>query len=419
MKKQLFLLSMLSVTLLCFSQELIDGIAAIVGEHIILRSEVEQFARLNASQLNIEPRRNPEKFKLIYQQSLDALIDEKILLEQAKIETIEVKNRDVEMMLEQQIESIIQQAGSKERAEKILGSPISQIKKDYYPIVKNRLIIEQLRSEKFKDVTVTRREIEEFYEHYKDSIPEIPQTYDFSHILFSISPGEREEREALAKADSILNRLKEGEDFGKLAKLYSDDPGSAREGGNLSYISRGGFIKEFEEVAFSLEKGQISDIVKTDFGYHIIQLIDRKGEKINVRHILIRPKISEQNIIETKHLADSIRNCILTESISFDSAVILFSDDAGAHLNRGRIRIPRNQIQQAEFLQVLDTLEPSGMSQVFRTSMGFHILKLNGIYDNTWSVIERWALEYKKSNLYQEWLSELKSQFYIDLKVSL
>ena len=417
-KRSIFFLLLL--VLLTHTQELIDGIVAIVGDNAILRSDLEQFARMNASQMKIDPIRDQDKYIELVNKSLNVLIEENILLEEAKIESIEVKDRDVENMLKNQIQEMITQAGSRERAEEMLGSPISKIKRDYRPIIKKRLIVETLRSEKFKNITVSRREVNDFYNVFKDSLPEVPPSLDFSHILIDISPGEKEENEAKEKADSILNLLKSGEDFGRLARLYSNDPGSAAEGGNLGYINRGGFIKSFEKVAFSLHKGEISGIVKTDFGYHIIQQVDRKGEKINVRHILITPKISDQNILDSEKLSNDIHRNIINGSITFDSAAVRYSDDKDSKTNKGRIeRIPKNQIQNPVFLSVLDSLEVGQLSSVFKTDLGFHILKLNNVYDDTWVIIEQWALEYKKSKLYQKWIDDLKSQFYIDIKSSL
>ncbi|MBL7135055.1 MAG: peptidylprolyl isomerase [Candidatus Marinimicrobia bacterium] len=412
--------SLLLLVLLTHSQELIDGIVAVVGDNAILRSDLEQFARINASQMKIDPIRDQDKYIELVNKSLNVLIEENILLEEAKIESIEVKDRDVENMLENQIQEMITQAGSRERAEEMLGSPIFKIKRDYRPIIKKRLIVETLRSEKFKNITVSRREVNDFYNVFKDSLPEVPPSLDFSHILIDISPGEKEENETKEKADSILNLLKSGEDFGRLARLYSNDPGSATEGGNLGYINRGGFIKSFEKVAFSLHKDEISGIVKTDFGYHIIQQVDRKGEKINVRHILITPKISDQNILDSEKLSNDIHQNIINGSITFDSAAVRYSDDKDSKTNKGRIeRIPKNQIQNPVFLSVLDNLEVGQLSSVFKTDLGFHILKLNNVYDDTWVIIEQWALEYKKSKLYQKWINDLKSQFYIDIKSSL
>ena len=417
MKKQYFILLSILLTLV-YSQELLDGIAAIVGENIILKSEVDQFARLNASQVGINPSKNIEAYNQLVGQSLNALIDENILLEQAKIETIEVKDREVESMLNQQIENIIYQAGSKENAEKILGNPLTKIKRDYRPIIKNRLIVEKLRNEKFSQINITRREIESFYDTFRDSIPEVPPTLDFSQILFHIKPGIKEENKARITADSLLDILRKGNDFSKLANKYSDDPASAAYGGDLGYIARGGFIKEFEEVAFSLQNNEISNVTKTEFGYHIIQLLDRKGENINVRHILIKPKISESNIESIENHIEYVRNLLITNKMFFDSAAVIYSDAPDAKTNKGRIhRIPKNQIQQQNFLSVLDTIKVGKISSVFKTDMGYHILKLNGIYDDSWTTIEQWALEYKKTQLYEEWLLKLRSKFNIEIRI--
>jgi len=408
------------LTTICFSQELIDGIAAIVGENTILKSELDQYTRLYASQLGIDPRSDPQGYAQLSKLSLNALIDENILLEQAKIETIEVKDRDVENMLNQQIDHIITQVGSKEELEKVFGSPMQKIKKDYRQTIRNQLIANQLKNEKFGKVTVTRREIKDFYETYKDSIPEIPPSIDFSQILFKLKPGSIEHKIAKDKADSILSLLISGNrSFEDLAKKYSDDQATASYGGDLGFISRGDFIKDFEEVAFSLQKGQISNVTRTDFGYHIIQLIDRKGESINVRHILIKPKISDDNIKSTLSLADSVRNLIINQDIEFDSAAVLFSEDPDVESNRGKIqRIPKNQIQQPEFITILNTLKTGEISSIFQTDLGYHLIRLDAVYDDSYVTLEQWALEYKKSRLYEQWMGELRSKFNIEIKVS-
>ena len=417
MKKSFVLLIIIFVTI-SFSQDIIDGIAAIVGENIILKSDVDQFTRMNASQLGINPDKDPKTYQKLIQQSLQSLIDENILLEQAKIETIEVKDREVEAMLDQQIDNIIYQAGSKENAERMLGSPINKIRRDYRPTIKNRLIVEKLRNEKFSNVNITRREIDDFYNMYKDSLPDIPESIDFSQILFEVKPGKFEDEKAKTLADSIYQLIIDGADFAELAKLYSDDPASATYGGDLGYITRGGFIKEFEEVAFSLNINEISGVVKTEFGYHIIQLLDRKGENINVRHILIKPETSENNINDLIAKIKTVKNMLITNQISFDSAAVLYSDDPDVKSTKGRIhRISKSQIQQPEFLAVLDTINVGEISRIFQTDMGYHILKLNNVYDDSWAVIKNWALEYKKSQLYEEWITELRSKFNIELRI--
>jgi peptidyl-prolyl cis-trans isomerase SurA len=147
-------------------------------------------------------------------------------------------------------------------------------------------------------------------------------------------------------------------------------------------------------------------------------LIDRKGESINVRHILIKINLSDQNFTDRYKFADSIRTKIINNEISFDSAVVYFSDEPNAKTTFGRIkRIPQNQIQNSDFLNVLSNLKIGEISPVFETSSGFYILKLNNIYDDTWLTIEKYALEYKKNQLYSEWLNKLKKNIFINVKV--
>lgn len=401
-----------------FSQTIIDGVAAIVGSNVILLSEVEQVARITASQMNINTSRDTLAYKMIKKNILNSLIDENILLEQARIETVEVKDRDVESALDQRVDALIAQAGSIENAEMLMGNTISRVKKDYRPIFKNQLIVEKLRSDKFSKVSVSRPEINNFYQAYKDSIPPIPPSIDFSSILFKVTPGQKEHSVAKRLADSLLTLIKNGTDFELLAKNYSNDDASSQYGGDLGYIKRGAFIKSFEEVAFSLQPGEVSDIVKTDFGYHIIQMIDRKGESINVRHILIKVDLSDENFTDRTKFAEDIRNKITNNELIFDSAVVHYSDEPNAKVTFGRIkRIPQNQIQNNDFVNVLNDLKVGEISPVFETENGYYILKLNNIYDDTWLTIERYALEYKKNQLYQDWIKKLKYNIFVDIKV--
>jgi peptidyl-prolyl cis-trans isomerase SurA len=410
---------LISFSLTC-GQNIIDGIAAIVGSNAILISEIDQVTRMTATQMNLNIARDTTQYRQLQRNVLKSLIEENILLEIARIETVEVKDREVDAALNQQIQNIIAQVGSQEAAEEILGAPLSKIKKDYRPLFKNRLIVEKLRNEKFKNVAVSRKEIEAFYKTYKDSLPEIPPSVDFTSILFLVKPGPAEERIAQQIADSLRTLIINGADFATLAKENSDDVASARFGGDLGYIKRGAFIKSFEEVAFSLTPGEISPVIKTDFGYHIIQMLDRQGENINVRHILIKPLTSDENYLKTKNLADSVRNLIVTNQLPFDSAVIKFSDETNKNITKGRVkRIPKNQIQNEYFIQVINSLQVGEVSEVFASDLGFHILKLNGLYDDTWQTIERLALEHKKNQLYMNWLEKLRKDLYIEEKISL
>lgn len=398
-------------------QEIIDGIAAIVGDHVILKSDVEQYARMAASQYRINPYSQQEKYQALKETALQNLIDEKILLEQAKIESIEVKDRNVEQMLEQQMQAMITQAGGEDKVVEIMGKSISEVKKEYREIVRNRLIVQSLQQTKFSDIIISRREVEKFKIEYKDSLPEIPPSIDFSHILIKPKFGDDETTVAKKLIDSLYTVIKNGSDFGQLAIKFSQDFNSAKMGGELGFIERGNLVKSFEEAAFKLEPGEISEVVKSVFGYHIIQMIERKGEKINVRHILIQEEISDKNIDTAREKAIEVYDEILDQKISFDSAAVKYSDDVDLEKTKGRIsRIPRNQIENPEFIRVLDTLNTGEISHVFKTDQGFHIIRLNNIYDDTYLTLENWAQEIKKQQIYNEWVEELRKNFTIEIR---
>ena len=405
------------IAMISFGQEIIDGIAAIVGQHVILKSDVEQYARMTANQYKINPYNNPEKFEKFKEQSLQSLIDEKILLEQAKIESIEVKDRNVEAMLEQQMQNMVSQAGGEDKVIEIMGKSISDVKREYRTVVRNRLIVQNLQQTKFSDITISRREVEEFKKEYKDSIPDVPPSFDFSHILIKPKFGDDESSKAKILIDSLYALINKGEDFGKLAEKYSQDYASAAQGGELGYIERGNLVKSFEETAFKLKKGEISSIVKSIFGYHIIQMLERKGEKINVRHILIKEEISNKNINTAREKILSIYEDIKSGKISFDSAAVTYSDDIDLGKTKGRIgRIPKTQIENPEFVKVLDNLKIGEMSNVFKTDQGFHIIRLNNIYDDTHITLRNWANELKKQKYYKTWVEELRQNFSIEIR---
>eukprot|EP01156_Anaeramoeba_ignava_P010159 Anaeramoba_ignava/a478997_10.p2 GENE.a478997_10~~a478997_10.p2 ORF type:complete len:418 (+),score=67.06 a478997_10:2868-4121(+) len=416
MIKKTLILTLL-ITLITFGQEIIDGIAAIVGEHVILKSDVEQYARMTANQYRINPYTNPEGFQKLKEQSLQSLIDEKILLEQAKIESIEVKDRDVEAMLEQQMQAMVAQAGGEDKVVEIMGKSLPEVKREYRDVVRNRLIVQNLQQTKFANVTISRREIDKFKEEYSDSLPEVPPSLDFTHILIKPKTGEDESSVAKKLIDSLYQAIQDGADFGQLAQKYSQDYASAKNGGELGYIERGNLVKSFEEAAFKLDKGEISDVVKSVFGYHIIQMLERKGEKINVRHILIKEEISDKNIEDARDKAFKIYEDIKNGDISFDSAAVKYSDDVDLGKTAGRIRrIPKNQIENPEFISVLDKLEIGEMSEVFKTDQGYHIIRLNNIYDDTYLTIKRWALELKKQDYYKNWVESLRKNFTIEIR---
>ncbi len=407
-----------------YSQQVVDKIIAIVDDNIILQSELLQFSLNLAFQYKIDPRLDPEKFSELQSQVLDNMINQKILLTKAVEDTIQVNEREVENVLDSQIERMIQQLGSVEKLEEYMGSTIGKIRRDFRSDVEDNLKVESLKAQKMQKIQISRKEVDHFYETMRDSLPDFKETVDISHILLTIAPGEDAEIAARNKIIDIAERLRNGEDFVELAKKHSEDPGSKTRGGELGFFKRGEFVREFEEAAFALEGGEISDIVKSEHGYHIIQMIERRGEKINVRHILVRLAANQEDATRTELLIKEIKELLDDPKADFAQIAKKYSADEttkeqGGHLGQFTVE----ELQEKEFKRVVKTLEKGEISEPFRTRFGWHILKLNDWQDarklsinKDWEQIEQWALSIKQQEELDEWLKELKKKTYVEIK---
>jgi len=407
-------------------QQVVDGVAAVVEDELILYSDIQQYARLQANQMGITPYKNPEQYKQLEEEMLQSLIDQKIILAKAKEDSIEVKDREVDQMLQQQIDNMIQQAGSEAALKQAVGMSVRELKKEYREDVRKRLLVERYQSTKFSDVTVSRSEVEKFYNTYKDSLPEMPKRVNISHIVIKEKPNTLADSLAIAKLQSIRDQIQNGADFSAMAQKYSQDPGSRMNGGDLGFVARGTLVPAFEEKAFSLSPGQISDVVKTEFGYHLIKLIDRRGEKIHVKHILIKPQVTEQDKQNIVNQLQDIRKEI-KNGAPFDSLAREYSDDEDVGLNGGNLGwFNAKNLQIPAFKSVLDTMQVGEISQPFHTDFGWHILRLNDVkpggkmtLQKNWVEIEQLALQQKQTEEYQRWLQDLRKQFYINVKMNI
>jgi len=269
--------------------------------------------------------------------------------------------------------------------------------------------------------------VEVFYQTYQDSLPNMKASVDISHILMQVTPSEASFKEAHEKALAIQAKLKEGQNFADLAKQYSEDPGSAANGGILGFVSRGTLVKEFEEVAFALEEGQISDIVQTQFGFHIIQLIERQGERINVRHILIQLKPTTDDEKRVIDRLNSIRQTILNGDSTFEEMAQKYSADPNIQKDLGHLGVfEEGGFQIKEFETAIKDLNPGEISQPFRTEFGYHIVLLNKRNEarkfslkDDWEQIEQWALQDKREKEFASWLTDLRSEIPVVIRIDL
>lgn len=418
-----FLMLILSVQL--SGQELLDRIVAIVDDEIILESEVTQMAWMLASQMGIDPVRNPEKFKEFRKMAVENFVTKELLVIQADKDTVEADERQVEAYLEQQVQNAIQQAGGQEKLESIFGMTLSQIRRNYREDIEKELRAKTVQDQKMALVTVSRREVKEFFESIKDSIGTINETVDISHVLVEVKPGEKARMNTMEQAIKIRKMLLDGKDFGELAKEYSDDPGSAARGGDLGFMSRDDFVREYAEAAYNLEPGGISDVVESQFGFHIIQLLDKRGEKIHTRHILISIKPTREDEIAAAEKIKSIHKQLL-DGADFNSIVTEYSDDQSTKQDQGHLgvyEVDQLRTMAKEFMFALDGVKVGEYSDPVKTQYGFHVLLLNDRqpareidFEKDYDRIAELALNYKKQKELQKWLEQIKENVYIEYK---
>lgn len=406
------------------SKQIIDGIAAVVADNIILKSELEQITNITAMQQNINPNYSPDLYKKLKEQILQSMIDQKIILELAKQDTnVIVKDKEVDSALKAQIDNILAQAGNEENAEKMLGEPLRDFKREYWYDIQDRLYTDKFQQLKLQGLSVNRAEVEDFYETYKDSLPFIPTQVKLHHLLLDVEAGEESIAKTISFLDSLRNGIYAGSDFADLAIKYSEDPGSSTRGGDLGFTRRGTLVPEFEEVAFMLDVGEVSKPVKTAFGYHIIQPLEKQGDKVRVRHILINPPVSTEDEQKIYDRALSIRDSIGTLE-DFNNYVKKYSSDLQTKESGGDLGwIDPSNYSVPEIAQVIEHLELKECSLPVKTSYGYHLLWVEAINEggfptlkNNWLKIEAMALNKKKADWYQNFVSEARKDYYISLK---
>jgi peptidyl-prolyl cis-trans isomerase SurA len=403
------------------SQEVIDRIVAVVDDQIILQSELLQYAYSLAMQMGVDPRKQPDKFQELRDGALQSLIAQKVFFTKAKEDSVTVDSRQVDQVLDERLKYMVEQLGSEEKLEEYYGQPIRKIRRTFRESVEEGLLVRALQQRKYREVKLTRREVEEFYQAKKDSLPGIKAAVRLSHVLINIAPGDAAVQAAKVKIDTLLRRVRSGEDFANLARLYSEDPGSAAKGGELGFIQRGDFVKEFEETAFALQPGEISGVVRSPFGFHVIQLIDRRGEKVNARHILVRLSTSASDEKTTETFVRQLRDDVLAGKISFEEAAKKYSNDQTSNEKGGDLGwFETAQLQVPAFREAARTLQVGEISPPLKTQYGFHLVRLDERREprqytlaHDWQEIQDMAQNAKVEREMQNWLAVLKKQIYV------
>jgi len=401
----------------------IDGIAAIVGENIILKSDVSQVVGMTALQRGLDISKDSTLFEKLQGDVLGSLIDQKVILEMAKLDSIEVAEKDVERALEQQIETFIMRAGTEKMAETMLGQSLNDFRREYWYDMRDRLITEQYQQQLIMSVNINRENVVNFFTIYKDSLPIFPVTMKIRHLLIRIKPSEKSRSDAEKKINTVRERILSGESFSALAEIYSADPGSKNNGGSLGYIRRNQMVKEFETIAFTQKINMLSEPVETSFGFHILETTEKSGEKIKVRHILISPAITEEDETNTYNYAMMLRDSSKSLA-SFKKLVTKYSDDEPTKKIGGDLGwiTPTNSPIPA-IAEVLGLLEKDECSRPVKSDLGYHLLWVEAVkpggrpsLETHWIEIEEIALNHKRMEYFQEWVVAARTNIFIDIK---
>jgi len=423
MEKSLKLISFFFLLSFCGASDApVDGLLAVVDNNTILHTDVLQQSQMIAMQQGLDVAQNPYAFEQIYNQTLSNMIDQYVLLAAAeKDTTIEITTNEVDAALEQQLAEIIARAGSEGALEEALGQPIRNIKKDYWIEIKNMILIDRFRYNLFSEIDVTRKEVQFFYSHYKDSLPPAPAKIKFSLIELPFVPSEKSKLSELNLIHKLKKQIENGEPFENMAKEHSQDPGSSGGGGDLGYMKRGTLVSEYEEVAFSLEINEISEPVLSPFGYHIIQLLDKKGESIHTRHILrfVKPSDEDRRVVlekiqriytETQHdpgLFDS-----LAQEIKY-----ALKNNSGIYPEMDVSSIPFDVLSSIKESPAY-TLSYPFESQNESIYLAYVYKKTDSVkptIENSWETIKEFAKNEKMNNKFIEWLNENKGKTFIKI----
>ena len=415
-----------------FTQDtVVDGVVALVGANMIMKSDIESQYLQFRSQGNIQGSATTVKCTI-----LENMLFQKLILNQAQVDSVNVTELMVENELDRRMRYMIGQVGSPDKLEEYFSKTVIEIKNDMRDVIREQLLIQEEQSKITKDITVTPSEVRSFFKKLlKDSIPEISSEIQIGIITQTPILGEAEKQEVRDKLISMKERIKKGDDFSTLAILYSEDPGSAKKGGELGMFKRGDMRAAFEAAAFKLKPGEVSDIVETEDGYHLIQMIERRGEYINVRHILLQPKFSAYSLLKSKNKLDSIADLIEKKKVTFDNAVKMYSDDpsrnnGGLLINpaTGESKFESGQLDPKIFF-VIDKLKVGDLSAavLFKSERGkeeyrLYYLKERTLphkanLENDYAKLQELTLDRKKMKAIDDWIIEKTSKTSIRILV--
>ena len=399
--------------------DVIDRIVAVVGDDIVLKSEIDQYV----SQKNILGFEGSEEE--IRDNILEELISIKILYDIAKKDTtISVSDEEVQRILDGRINPIIQQVGGEKNFEEIYKTTVSDLKRHYRTEIRKNALVEKLKNKHHRGISVSRREIEAYYEEYKDSIPPVKPSVTLSQLVIGFSNDALAQSTAMNEINKIRTNILSGKiSFENAAEIYSQDESSKIKGGNIGFTTRGDLVPEYERAAYNLNSGDISHPVKSSFGYHLIKLEEKIGERINTSHILIIPQAYIENDSTALNFAGAVRDSVLNKKMTFEEAARKHSTDEKTKYYDGLIGVMQIEDMDRKYSELFENSEIGFITEPIKEKDGYYLYKIvdkKGRHEvnieTDYNALKNYATEHKRQQELKKWIDELRKKVYIEIK---
>ena len=426
MRRLIYILLGATMTMNVAAQTMvIDRVVGVVGDFNILQSDVEQqYLQMKMSGSYMEPDARCKIFNFF--------IEQKLLMAQAKIDSIEVGQAMVEMSMESRLDYFISQFGDEAEMEAYFNKSIFDIKDDLREAIEEQMLTDQVRNTITEDVSTTPSDVKRFYRSMDpDSIPYVNTQVELAQIVAYPRYSDEAIFQVKERLLELRKRVQDGEDFGTLAILYSEAPEAARRG-ELDFMFRNELDKTYADAAWALKPGQVSKIVESSFGFHIIQMVERRGDRVKTRHILMNPKADANAKQKAIYKLDSLRTLIETDSASFDFVAKWNSEDTKTSVNGGLIVNPRTQASTFELDQLetrdyynIRNMEVGDLSEPYESTDHSHKLCYKLLYlksrtephranlKQDYLLLQELALQLKNNEVMKEWYEEKKGTTYI------
>lgn len=424
------------------NRKTVDKIVAIVNDHVILKSDIDQQVLEYMMQMRQQGQQNVQFDEDMWYSVLESTVERYVMLDKAEEDSVEITEGQVDQQIDQRIQQVIQQVGSEEALEEQMGKSMVQLRSDLRESYREEMLVQQYQQEKLMDIEITRPEVIEFYNEIpEDSLPTIPEQVAVSQIV--VDPPAREDAKqaayefAQSLRDSIVNH---GVGIEELARRHSDGP-AAEDGGKLPMMPLDDLVSSYSAAAAALEPGEISEVVETQFGFHVIRLNERDGDQIDTNHILISVDDESYDEDFAREQLEAIRDSVLNDpDIDFSDMARRHSDDSQTAPSGGRILneqtvqrlIPLNELDSSLRRIVMtldeegDISEPRSFNRGNDSRRAYRIVRLDrrveehiANLDQDYERIKNFALQQKQQRMIEEWLADIKEETYIEYKIAI